>query len=168
MTAAAALTTVLLATACHGPPHPEEKTMQSAPEARAAMQAIVRDTILVTGGAWSSENGDPIPNVCKLPDGSEGVSFSWNQEASGADDPAAVAKAVGAHWKKHDYHVSYREGETTPAATLHSVIGIGPAVQSISVNASKYRQSIHVDSKCGTGDIDGYYEQLTDPSPSAS
>lgn len=142
--------------------------MQSAPDARAAMQSFVRDTILVVGGSWSSENGDPIPNECRLSGGSRGVSFSWNQEASGADDPAAVAKAVGAHWKKRGYDVSYREGETVPAGTLYSVVGIGPAVQSISVNASKYRQSIHVDSKCGTGDIDKYYEQLTDPSPSAS
>lgn len=160
---ALAIATLLLTlTACTSVSEPTERP-QTARQAREEMQNFVRDTITTSGIAWTSENGDPSPDECTLADGSSGVSFSWNHNAEGVDDPEALVKKIGSSWRQHSYEVTYRQGAMNPDGTLYQVIGEGAAVHSISVNASKYRVSIGVDSRCGTGDIDKYYEARIDP-----
>jgi hypothetical protein len=164
---ALAIATLLLTlTACSSVSEPTERP-QTARQAREAMQSFVRATMKTSGVAWKSENGDPSPDECTLADGSSGVSFSWNHNAEGVDDPEVLVKKVGSSWKQQGYEVTYQQGAMNPDGTLYQVIGEGAAAHSISVNASKYRVSIGVDSRCGTGDIDKYYEQRIDPSPSA-
>lgn len=153
-----------MSSACSKQNDSKEASMTDANTARNDMQEFVRDTMTSSGISWKSENGDPSPDECALENGSSGVSFSWNQNAEGVDDPETLVKQVGARWKDQGYGVTHRQGSMNPNGTLYQVIAVGPAVHSISVNASTRRVSIGVDSKCGTGDIDEYLDQLIDPS----
>jgi hypothetical protein len=123
------------------------------------MQSFVRDTMQLTDGTWKSDDGDPVPSACDLADSKQGVTWSWNQSMGGVDDPQALVQKVEQHWKSAGYQTSTDSGPMKPSGTLYTVVGVGSAVKSISVNASTFRVSIEVDSKCGTGDIEKIYEE---------
>lgn len=127
-----------------------------ADRARDEMVLLVRQTMATAGGDWTARSKRPAASGCTTPDGADGVSFSWDQERAGADDPEALVRDVAATWKQRDYDVTFRKDQIDDGRPLWSAITTGQAVRSISVNASPRRVSIEVESNCGVGDLDDF------------
>jgi hypothetical protein len=136
--------------------------VMNADEARSTMQQFVRDTMSEAGGEWTSVGGAPSPDPCGLEDGGSGVSFSWNQQAAGVADPESLVRRIEEYWKAKGLTNSERQGQRGDGLTLYTVVGEGPPVQSISINASKHRTSIQVESLCGTGNVSDYVDRDED------
>lgn len=124
--------------------------------ARDRMVVFVRQTMATAGGDWTARSNGPASSGCTTPDGDPGVTFSWDQERSGADDPEALVRTVASMWQEKDYDVTFRQDQIDDGRPLWSAVTTGKAVESISVNASPRRVSIHVQSACGTGDLDDF------------
>lgn len=127
-----------------------------AEQARDGMVSLVRQTMDAAGGDWKSLSEEPASSECSPAAGSSGVTFSWDQERTGAEDPEALVRTVAKTWKQHDYDVTIRQDTIDDGRPLWSALTTGQAVESISVNASPRRVSIEVQSACGTGDIADY------------
>ncbi len=129
------------------------ETDMQADQARDDMVALVELTMRTAGGDWTALSKRPAASGCTTSERAEGVSFSWDQERSGADDPEALVRDVAATWKQRDYDVTFRQDQIDDGRPLWSAITTGQAVRSISVNASPRRVSIEVESDCGVGDV---------------
>ncbi|MFZ6993469.1 hypothetical protein ACO0E1_16400 [Curtobacterium sp. RRHDQ66] len=133
----------------------EEKALD-ADQARVHMRAFVQSTMDLTGLDWISHGGAPIAFECGKSDGGAGVAFSWDQHATGVEQPGELVKKVGAEWEARGLSPSYRDAKRNDGLTLYSVAAEGDPVRTISFNASEHRTSIQVDSSCGTGNIADY------------
>lgn len=120
------------------------------------MRDFVQSTMDLTGLAWVSDGGSPIAFECGTRDGGEGVAFSWNQHATGVEQPGALVKKVGAEWQARGLSPTYREAKRNDGLTLYAVAAEGHPVRTVSFNATEHRTSIHVDSSCGTGNVADY------------
>jgi hypothetical protein len=150
---AAALALVTLATGCST--QTEGKTLDAV-TARDRMTELVQQTMRAAGGDWTALSDGPAATPCSTSDGSDGVTFSWDQERTGSEDPKALVAAVAAVWKSGGYEVSFRDDTIDDGRPLYTAVTLGRAVDSISVNASARRVSIEVQSKCGSGDVRDY------------
>lgn len=125
-------------------------------EARDDMVALVQQTIGAAGGEWTPLSNEPAPSKCSTAESSAGVTFSWDQERPGTQDPESLIRMVEKTWKHADYDVAIRREAIDDGRPLWSAVTTGKAVESISVNASPRRVSIEVQSNCGAGDIADY------------
>ncbi|OIH92834.1 hypothetical protein BIU90_10095 [Curtobacterium sp. MCBA15_001] len=121
--------------------------------AQEQMQSLVRDTMKTAGGEWTSASNGPAADPCSLQNGSEGVWFSWDQDADGPSDPEAVMHRVDQAWQDRGLTTTTQSVERTDGKTLHRVGSGGREVDSIEFNATTSRMSINVQSLCGTGSV---------------
>jgi len=126
-----------------------------AEQARDGMVSLVKQTMDAAGGDWTSLSDIPVSSECSTANVA-GVTFSWDQERAGSENPESLVRAVAKTWKQHDYDVTIRQDTIDDGRPLWSAVTTGQAVESISVNASPRRVSIEVQSACGTGDIADY------------
>lgn len=145
-------TSVLLAGCAQQPKGSE----MDAEQARDGMVSLVEQTMKAAGGDWTALSDGPASSECSTGNGSSGVTFSWDQERTGATDPESLVRAVAKTWKQRDYDVTIKQDTIDDGRPLWSAVTTGQAVESISVNASPRRVSIEVQSACGTGDIADY------------
>jgi hypothetical protein len=124
-----------------------------AEQARDGMVTLVKQTMKAAGGDWTALSDGPASSECSTTDGSSGVTFSWDQERTGATDPESLVRAVAKTWEQHDYDVSIKQDTIDDGRPLWSAVTTGRAVESISINASPRRVSIEVQSACGAGDV---------------
>ncbi|MEG8036903.1 MULTISPECIES: hypothetical protein [Bacteria] len=122
-------------------------------QARDAMVALVQQTIDAAGGDWTPLSDEPASSECSTPEGSAGVTFSWDQERTGTGDPESLIRTVAKTWKQSDYDATIRQDTIDDGRPLWSAATTGKAVESISVNASPRRVSVEVQSRCGEGDV---------------
>lgn len=127
-----------------------------AEQARDGMVSLVKQTMKAAGGDWATLSDGPASSECSTGNGSSGVTFSWDQERTGATDPESLVRAVAKTWKQLDYDVAIKQDTIDDGRLLWSVVTTGPAVESISVNASPRRVAIEVQSVCGTGHAADY------------
>lgn len=122
------------------------------------MQGLVRETMRVAGGEWTSASDGPAPDPCTTSIGGEGVSFSWDQDADGPSDPAAVMRRVDRAWRNEGFTTRTQSVERADGETLHRVGSGGRDVDSIQFNATTDHMSINVQSLCGAGDVDDFID----------
>jgi hypothetical protein len=120
------------------------------------MFALIQLTIDAVGRDWTALSGGPASSECSTADRSSGVTFSWDQERTGATNLESLVRAVAKTWEEHDYDVSIRQDTIDDGRPLWSAVTTGHAMDSISINASPRRVSIEVQSACGAGDIADY------------
>lgn len=128
----------------------------AADQARRQMRDFVQSTMDLTGLDWNSDVGSPIAFECGTSEGGAGVAFSWDQNATGVEQPGELVKKVGAEWEASGLSPSHRDGKRKDGLTLYTVAAEGDPVRTISFNASEHRTSIQVDSSCGTGNVADY------------
>jgi hypothetical protein len=122
------------------------------------MQSLVRDTMKAAGGEWTSASDGPASDACTMPDGGEGVWFSWDQDADGPADPQVVMQRVDRAWRNEGLATRTQSVKRADGITLHRVGSAGRDVDSIQFNATTGHMSINVQSLCGTGNIDDFTE----------
>ena len=147
-----ALSVLALALVLAGCTHQPEGPQVDAQQVRDDMVEFVSATKTTAGGTWTALSARPASSACTTDSGESGVTFSWDQERDGADDPETLVRNVAADWKKRGYEVTLRKSAIDDGRPLWSAVSSGQAVESISVNASARRVSIEVQSNCGTGD----------------
>ncbi|MFZ6993470.1 hypothetical protein ACO0E1_16405 [Curtobacterium sp. RRHDQ66] len=134
----------------------KETAALDATQASEQMQSLVRDTMNVARGQWTSTSNGPTADPCTTPDGDEGVWFSWDQDADGVSDPEAVMQGVDRAWRDHGLATTTQSVERADGETLHRVGSAGHDVDSIQFNATTGGMSINVRSLCGTGNVDDF------------
>gem|GEM_PF-2608947 len=157
--AAALIVTVLLAVT--GCTRTTEAPLLTAEDASDQMQALVRDTMDVAGGEWTSMSNGPSPDECPRPRGFTGVSFSWDQISEGAvDNPKAVMERVGRSWRDKGLPTWTQNVERADGKILHRVRSQDHIVRTIEFSATTSRMIITVESMCGSGNVDDYYNDI--------
>jgi len=152
-TAALILTVAFAASACTTT---KGTSTLDAKHASEQMQSLVRDTMEVAGGKWTSASNGPAADPCTTPDGGKGVWFSWDQDAAGPSDPEAVMQRVDRAWRDKGLATRTQSVKRADGLTLHRVGSAGREVDSIQFNATTGRMSINVESLCGSGDVDDF------------
>ncbi|WP_144759679.1 hypothetical protein [Curtobacterium sp. 9128] len=127
-----------------------------AKQASDQMQSLVRDTMKAAGGEWKSTSNGPAADPCTMPDGNEGVWFSWNQIADGTSNPAAVTERVDRTWRDQGLATQDHKYKRADGETLHRVGSAEREVDSIQFNATTDQMSINVQSLCGAGNVDEF------------
>ncbi len=150
--AALILTLAVTATACTSTPGDS----LNAKQASERMQSLVRDTMKVAGGEWTSASNGPAPDPCSTPAGKDGVTFSWDQTAAGVDDPQAVMERVDQAWRDGGLRTNTRSVKRGDGKILHRVGSTGKDVDSILFAATTSRVTIEVQSLCGEGKVDDF------------
>lgn len=117
------------------------------------MQSLVEDTMKVAGGRWTSMSDGPSPDECTTPDGTRGVSFSWDQLAEGVDDPRAVMERVNEAWEDKGLATRTQSIKRADGKILHRVGSQDKVVDAIQFSATTSRMTIAVQSLCGTGNV---------------
>ena len=128
-------------------------------QASEQMQSLVRDTMNVARGQWTSTSNGPSADPCTTPDGDEGVWFSWDHDADGVSNPEAVMQRVDRAWRDHGLATTTQSVERAGGETLHRVGSAGHDVDSIQFNATTGGMSINVQSLCGAGDFDDFVNE---------
>ncbi|WP_420364289.1 hypothetical protein AAEP80_09935 [Curtobacterium sp. L3-7] len=150
--AALILTLAVTATACTSTPGGS----LNAKQASERMQTLVRDTMKVAGGEWTSASNGPAPDPCSTPAGEDGVTFSWDQTAPGVDDPKAVMERVDQAWRDGGLTTNTQSVKRGDGKILHRVGSTGKDVDSILFAATTSRMTIEVQSLCGEGNVDDF------------
>lgn len=153
-----AIAALIMATACSVTACSSTKGTPTvdAKQASEQMQSLVRDTMDVAGGKWTSTSNGPAPDPCTTPDGGEGVWFSWDQDADGVRDPEAVMQRVDRAWRDHGLTTKTQSVKRADGETLHRVGSAGLDVDSIQFNATTAGMSINVQSLCGAGSVNDF------------
>lgn len=155
--AAVVLTIVFAVTGCaRGAVTP----VLTAKEASDQMQSLVRDTMDVAGGDWTSMSDGPAPDLCTTPRGTNGVSFSWDQTADGVVDPRAVMERVDRAWRDTGLVTKRQSVERGDGKILHRVGSQDAIVDEIMFAATTSGMTIEVDSLCGSGNVNDYYDDI--------
>jgi hypothetical protein len=110
------------------------------------------------GGEWTSASDGPASDACTMPDGGEGVWFSWDQDADGPANPQVVMKRVDRAWRDEGLTTRTQSVKRADGRILHRVGSTGRDVDSIQFNATTDHMSINVLSLCGKGNIDDFTE----------
>lgn len=150
--AALILTLAVTATACTSTPGGS----LNAKQASERMQSLVRDTMKVAGGEWTSASNGPAPDPCSTPDDKDGVTFSWDQTAAGVDDPKAVMERVDQAWRDGGLTTNTQSVKRGDGKILHRVRSTGKDVDSILFATTTSRMTIEVQSLCGEGKVDDF------------
>ncbi|MFZ6993471.1 hypothetical protein ACO0E1_16410 [Curtobacterium sp. RRHDQ66] len=150
--AALILTLAVTATACTSTPGGS----LNAKQVSGRMQTLVRDTMKVAGGEWTSASDGPAPDPCSTPAGEDGVTFSRDQTAPGVDDPKAVMERVDQAWRDEGLPTNTHSVERGDGKILHRVGSTGKDVDSILFAATTSRMTIEVQSLCGEGNVDDF------------
>jgi len=154
--AALILTIALVATGCTTT---KKEPLLDAQQASDQMQSLVRDTMDVAGNKWTSMSDGPSPDECTTPDGTRGVSFSWDQLAEGVDDPRAVMERVNQAWQDKGLATRTQSVKRADGKILHRVGSQDKVVDAIQFSATTSRMTIAVQSLCGTGNVDNFTQR---------
>jgi hypothetical protein len=128
----------------------------TATQASKQMQSLVRDTMDVAGGKWTSTSDGPSPDACTTPSGGEGVSFSWDQLADGVDQPRAVMERIDQRWRSKGLATNTQSVRRADGEILNRVGSQDDVVDVILFSATTSRMVIEVQSFCGQGDVDDF------------
>jgi len=153
--AALILTIALTATACT----PTQGGSLNAQQASDQMQSLVKDTMKVAGGRWTSTSDGPSPDSCSTPSGEEGVTFSWDQIADGVEDPKAAMERVDGAWRDKGLATNTQSVKRADGEILHRVGSVDRDVDTILFSATTDRMTIEVQSLCGTGNVDDFIKR---------
>lgn len=143
---------VAAVTACsHGPS--EEKTMDAVPTAehqQGLAVAYASKTMRVSGLEWDDAQSEEWAQDCAL-GSARGALYNFTTTATGAADPASVAKRVGAAWKAEGLDVRTSRASMSSGAEQYVVNGRGGDVERIQFGVATTKASLLGASHCGMG-----------------
>ncbi|WP_139200694.1 hypothetical protein [Curtobacterium sp. MMLR14_010] len=155
-TAALTLTMMFTVTSCTRAPLGQIATASHASD---QMQSLVKDTMKVAGGRWTSTSDGPSPDSCSTPSGEEGVTFSWDQIADGVEDPTAALERVDGAWRDKGLATNTQSVKRADGEILHRVGSVDRDVDTILFSATTDRMTIEVQSLCGTGNVNDFIKR---------
>jgi hypothetical protein len=120
--------------------------MATASRASDQMQSLVKDTMNVAGGRWTSTSDGPSPDPCSTPSGEKLVTFSWDQIADGVDDPKAAMDRVDGAWRDNGLATNTQSVKSADGEILHRVGSVDGDVDTILFSATTDRMTIEVQS----------------------